>query len=128
MGKTHYTAEYEINASQKMLYSYIYTAGGLAQWFADDVNVDEDNIFSFIWEDEPHKAKMTGHRTNSYVRFEFLRNGDDDPPYFELRLDKSELTQSVFMKITDYSEIDDEEELAELWDGLIENLKETVGG
>lgn len=130
MSKQKFVGEFEINASQKMLYPYIFTAGGLAQWFADDVTIDEDKIFNFIWDGEDHKAKMIAHRTNSFVKFEFISNGDeeDDPAFFELRLEKNELTQSVFIRVIDYSEFDDQEELHELWDGLIEGLRETVGG
>ena len=65
-----------------MLYPYIFTASGLAQWFADDVNVNEDHIFNFIWEEEDHKAKMAAHRTNSYVKFEWLpKNEEDEEEY-----------------------------------------------
>ena len=48
MSKTLFKAEFDINASSKMLYSYISTASGLAQWFADDVTLDEDKNFNFI--------------------------------------------------------------------------------
>ncbi|MTI21858.1 ATPase, partial [Fulvivirga sp. RKSG066] len=68
---------------------------------------------------------------HSYVKFEFLpEDGQDtdDPAYFELRLDVNELTQTVFIKITDYSEMDDNEELYDMWEGLVDALKETVGG
>ena len=47
MSKSEFRAEFEINASKKMLFPYIYTASGLAQWMADDVNVNEDKIFNF---------------------------------------------------------------------------------
>ncbi len=131
MGRTRFEGEFEINASNKMLYPYIYTASGLAQWFADDVNLDEDKNFNFIWEGEDHKAKMVAHRTNGYVRFEFLPEDEkdkEDPGYFEIRLEKNELTQAVFLRIIDYSDMDDVEEIHDLWEGLIESLKETVGG
>ena len=39
-----------------------------------------------------------------------------------------ELTQTTFLKVTDYSDFDDLEELKDLWDGLVEKLKEVVGG
>jgi len=38
MGKNKFITEFEINASQKILFPYLSTASGLAQWFADDVN------------------------------------------------------------------------------------------
>ncbi|MDN5204901.1 START-like domain-containing protein [Fulvivirgaceae bacterium BMA10] len=131
MGKNKFTTEFEINASKKMLFPYLYTASGLAQWFADDVNVNEDKVFNFIWDGEDHKAKMTAHRTNSYVKFEFLPSRDDeddDHSFFEFKLDKNELTQSVFLRITDYSDMDDEDELQDMWENLVLTLRETVGG
>ncbi len=131
MGKTLYTGDFEINASVKMLYPYISSASGLTQWFADDVTVNEDNLFNFVWDNESHKAKMIGHRLNFYTKFQFLpetEEDEDDPSYFEIRLELNEITQSVFIKVTDYSDIDDIEELHDLWSSLVESLKETVGG
>jgi len=127
MGKRKFVHEYEINASKKMLYPYLNSASGLAQWFADDVNINEDKIYNFIWEEQDHKAKLAGHRTNSYVKFEYF-DDEDDPSYVEFRLEENELTQSVFIKIVDYSEFDDEEEQRDVWENLLYNLKETVGG
>jgi uncharacterized protein YndB with AHSA1/START domain len=121
--------EFEINASTKMLYPYLYTAGGLAQWFCDDVTVDEDKNFNFIWDGSDHKARIVAHRVNNFVRFEFIpEENDDDPTYFELRLEMNELTESVFLKVIDYSDFEDEDELRDLWEGLIGDLKEIVGG
>lgn len=131
MSKTLFTTEFDINASRKMLYPYISTASGLAQWFAEDVTLDEDKNFNFIWEKEDHKAIMISHRINQYVKFEFLptnKEDHDDKAFFEIRLEKSELTDSVFIRVNDYSDMDDLDELQELWQGLIDQLKETVGG
>jgi uncharacterized protein YndB with AHSA1/START domain len=112
-----------------MLYPYLYTAGGLAQWFCDDVTVDEDKNFNFIWDGNDHKAKLVSHRVNNFVRFEFIPDeNENDPSYFELRLEMNELTESVFLKIIDYSDFEDEDELRDLWEGLIGDLKEIVGG
>ena len=135
MSNNKYLAEFEIRASKKMLYSYINTASGLAQWIAEDVTVDEDKVFNFIWDGEDHKAIMTAHRTNNFVKFEYLGdnsgqedNKDDDPAYFELRIEINELTQTVFLRITDYTDFDDEEEWFDLWEAMIHTLKETIGG
>ena len=131
MSKHLFTADFEIKASKKMLYPYLSSASGLAQWMADDVTIDEDKVFNFIWDEEDHRARMVSHRTNNYVRYEFLpedEEDEDDPSYFELRLDMNELTQTVFLKVMDYSDMDDDEELFDLWEGLVDNLKETVGG
>ena len=133
MSKTEFIGEFEINASKKMLYPYIFTASGLSQWMADDVTVNEDKIFNFKWEEEDHPAEMISHRVNSFVRFEFLPQTEeekeaDDPNFVELRLEMNELTQTVFIAVTDYSDMDDEEESMDLWESMVEGLKEIVGG
>jgi len=131
MAKTKFAYEYEINASKKMLYPYFTTASGLAQWFADDVNIDEDNIFNFIWEGQDHKAKMVSHRSNAYAKFVYLmpdKSEEEDPEWVEFKIDLNEMTQTTFIKIQEYSEFDDKEEQAEVWEGLLHTLKEIVGG
>ncbi|WP_258103406.1 START-like domain-containing protein [Marinoscillum sp. MHG1-6] len=127
MAKELFVGEYPINASKKMLYPYISTASGLSQWFADDVNINEDKQYTFIWDGDENKAKMVGSRVNSFARFEFDGEDDDEPPYIEFRLEMNDLTQEVFIRISDYSEID-QDELQELYESLVHDLKEIVGG
>jgi uncharacterized protein YndB with AHSA1/START domain len=130
--KKLFTADYEIHASIKMLYPYIQTASGLAEWFADDVKINNiEKTYIFVWENEEHKAHLAAHRTNHFARFEFLPENEEDqrdPSYFELRLEFNELTQSVFLKVTDYSDFQDVHELNDLWDGLVDVLRKIVGG
>ena len=130
MTGTKITLEYEINASKKMLYPYLSTASGLAQWYADDVWIDEDKIFHFVWDDDEHRAKMAAHRTNHHVKFEFIDDiiEDENSAYIDMRIEENELTQTVYIRVTDYSDIEDEEEVQELWDNLMHDLKEIVGG
>jgi hypothetical protein len=114
-----------------MLYPYLQTASGLGDWFADNVKISPEKVFTFEWEGEQHQAVMSAHRINHYCKFEYLpENADDegDPSYFELRLEVNELTQTTFLKVYDYSDFDDMEELKDLWDGLVENLRKVVGG
>ncbi|MEO9870782.1 START-like domain-containing protein [Ekhidna sp.] len=128
MAKHQYVGEFEFNASKKMLYPYFSTASGLSQWFADDVNINnEDKVYTFIWDGDETKAKLTSNRTNHHVRFDVVDDEDDDSNYFEFTIDMNELTQSVYVRITDYSDMDDEE-AHELWGSLIHDLKEIVGG
>lgn len=127
MSKQKFVGEYPINASKKMLFPYISTASGLSQWFADDVNIDEDKMFTFMWDGDENKARMVSTRTNSHVRFDFVGMDMEDPAYVEFKLDMNELTQEVFIRIVDYSEMDPEES-EELYESLIHDLKEIVGG
>ena len=127
MEKSEFIGEYGFRASKKMLFPYLSTASGLAQWFADDVNINNENkTFTIIWDGEVNKAKIVSIRTNHHIKFQFL--GDDsDPDFLELKIEVNELTEEVFLKVVDYSDIDNEES-SEIWDSLIENLKEIIGG
>ncbi|HQQ83762.1 MAG TPA: START-like domain-containing protein, partial [Cyclobacteriaceae bacterium] len=119
------------HASVKMLYPYIQSASGLSEWFADDVRISPEKVFTFVWDNESHKAVISAQRTNNFVRFEYLPESEadkKDPSYVELNLESNELTQRTFLKIYDYSDFNDMVELQELWDGLIANLKKVVGG
>lgn len=128
MAKQEYIGEFEFRASKKMLYPYFSTASGLAQWFADDVNINnEDKSFTFIWDDDEIRAQMSANSNNYQVRFDVIDEDSDDPAYFEFVVDINELTQSVFVRIIDYSEMD-QEEASELWESLVHDLKEIVGG
>jgi hypothetical protein len=74
---------------------------------------------------------MNSHRTNRSVRFVFLDKNHRHTPdanYLDFTIDSSELTQEVFLRVVDYSEETDEIELQEMWDSLIQNLREQVGG
>ncbi|KAA9356595.1 START-like domain-containing protein [Larkinella humicola] len=125
-----FIAEYELRASPKVLFPYISTASGLSQWFASKVNVRPDHQFDFYWDNESHPAKQVSMRQNKSVRFEFLNgNGTatDEHTYIDFRVDVSELTQSTFLRITDYSSNTDPDELKSLWNSLIDKLKEIVG-
>lgn len=126
-----FTAEFELRASYKMIFPYLNTPSGLAQWFADDVQVDEDKIYHFIWDNQNHKAKLAAQKLNHYVKFEFLpdsvEESNGDNAYIELRLDTNELTGTTFLKVTDYS-AEDEEELLDIWENIVYTLRETVGG
>lgn len=131
LAKQIFKTDFEIHASPKILYYYLQTAGGLAQWFADDVKVIPEMIFSFIWENEEHKAKQMNVRFNHSVKYEYLPempNDKTDPSYFELRVEWNELTQTSFLYVTDYSDFGDSDELQQFWHGMIGNLKDLVGG
>lgn len=128
MANNKFVGEYPINASKKMLFPYLSTASGLSQWFADDVNINEDKVFTFMWDGDENRARMVSSRTNSHVRFEFLDTDDEeDAPYLEFKLEMNELTQEVFLRVTDCSDMD-AEEAEELYESLIQELKEIVGG
>lgn len=132
MNKYKFTKEYGFRASAKMLYPYLTTIQGLSDWFVDKVWIDDEKVFHFEWQNEPLRAIMKTHKTNSFVKYEFFaKTGDEQSKlanYVEFKLDIDELTQVTYLKVIDFSEMNDEAELSDMWDNFIYTLKEKVGG
>jgi len=129
MEKFKFTTEFELRSSPKVLFPYISTPSGLEQWFAEKVIVLPNQRFDFQWDGDSHIARQTGLRINKAVKFEFENTSEDDLDnnHLEMKLEVSELTQTTFLRVTDYSAIKDEAELISLWNGFMDNLKEIVG-
>ena len=60
-----YSIELSINSSVNVLYKRLSTPSGLAEWFADNVNL-KDNIFTFFWDDSEQSAKLIKKKTNKF--------------------------------------------------------------
>ena len=123
--KKKYEVEYPINSSPKILYNLLSTPGGLAEWFADDVNL-HGSEFSFIWDDTEQKADMVQHKDFKYIRFHWIGDEDDDS-FFEFRLTQDELTGDVSLLITDFADDDEKNDAVDLWDTQIAQLKHVIG-
>jgi uncharacterized protein YndB with AHSA1/START domain len=131
MVKNKFVADYQINASKKIVFHYLSTASGLEEWFADEVRIDEDKNYIFNFDNEDHYARLTSLRSNIHVKFDFFdpkNPNETDHSFIEFKLEENELTQSLFLKIIDYSNDYEEEELEAIWDGMVSKLKEIIGG
>ncbi|WP_046242506.1 START-like domain-containing protein [Hymenobacter terrenus] len=129
--KTRFVVEFPINASPKILFPYLATASGLAQWFCDDVRYVEGQRLNFIWDHENHYAEILGQRLNRAIRFVFLdehRQSVPDANFLEFTLDSSQVTDEVYLRVIDYSSAQDVSEQQEMWEGLVAKLREQVGG
>ena len=115
--------EYEVKCSPKVLYNRLSSASGLSEWFADDVRV-QGKKFTFIWDSSEQTAEMTLHKENRLVRFSWI---DEEDTYFEFRIAQDELTGDVSLIIIDFSEEDEKEETAELWNTQVADLKHILG-
>lgn len=129
MNKFKFSTEFELRASPKVLFPYLSTASGLQQWFCEKaINIDSHTL-DFIWDGDHHVAKVVSLRLNKSIKFDFVTadSEEKDHNYLELRLETSDLTQTTYIKIIDYSENHDEAELQELWDEFVYKLKVIVG-
>jgi len=130
MSRKLLTYEFEINAPASLLYSYFTVAKSMEQWFADKVKEDKEGKINFIWDGEDHIAKLVTQKVNQYVRYNFITNKEEDkkdPPYIEFKIEVNELTQTSFVKISDSYMEESEQDAAELWNNLVEDLKDVIG-
>lgn len=115
--------EYEVKSSPKILFSFLSTPNGLADWFADNVTIAE-NIYTFYWDKESLRAQLVAFKENKLVKFQWL---DGETEYFELEIIQDEMTGDVALSVTDFS-IDEEVQEKELiWNNQIEMLISVLG-
>jgi hypothetical protein len=114
-----------MNCSPAVLYPRLSTAGGLVEWFAENVNIDS-KYFIFYWDGTSQKAEVLQKKDNYYIRFHWV----DDPQentYFEFRMVTDELTGDIALVITDFSEEDEKDDAIDLWNSQVAGLKHCVG-
>jgi uncharacterized protein YndB with AHSA1/START domain len=117
--------EYTINSSPKVLFNRLSTAGGLSEWFADNVNV-KGETFTFIWSESEQIAELILKKNNKYVRFRWI-DDEEEKNYFEFKVNIHELTGDVALLITDFAEEDELDDTIELWNTQIAKLKHVLG-
>ena len=122
--KKKFNIEYEIKSSPRILYTFLIEPNGLAQWFADDVNVREQ-VYSFNWDGDEQKAKLMSFKENKVVKFRWL---DDEPQYyFEMEILQDELTNDVALGVTDFATEDNIADRKLIWDNQIDYLISVLG-
>jgi len=122
--KKKFSLEYEVKSSPKILFGFLNEPNALAQWFADDVHY-KDQVYTFVWDGEDHKAKLLSIKENKLVKFRWL--DDDAALYFEMEILQDELTNDVALSITDFASDDVLEERKLIWDNQIEYLISVLG-
>ncbi len=125
MAKEKFQVEHTIKSSHKILFNRLSTAGGLNEWFADNVSV-QGKIFTFDWSGTEQKAEMINKKDMKYVRFHWL-DDDDEKSYFEFKINVDELTGDIALIITDFAEPDEIEDAKELWETQVQELKHVIG-
>jgi len=126
--KTKYELEFPLNVSPQSLYQYISTPSGLSEWYADNVNFIND-IYVFVWEDEdPQKAKIIIQKPLERIRFKWLdQNEAETDFYVEFRIIQDELTRDVSLMIVDFATKNEMEDVKQLWEAQITDLKHVLG-
>jgi hypothetical protein len=127
MSKISFELEFLLKTSPKVLENMLSTPSGLSEWFADDVNIKGD-IFTFFWDGSQEEARILTKKLNGKVKFQWLSDEEDgNDAYFEIRYEVDPMTKAVILKITDFAEPDEIEEVQQLWEQQISDLKRVLG-
>lgn len=116
--------EYLFHCSPKLLYRFISSPSGFEEWFADKVNVHNEQ-YEFFWEESSNKAVMVENKINSHSRLRWTEA--DEEEFFEFRIRQDELTGEVSLTITDFCDAHDLEDNQLLWDQSVQQLRSRIG-
>lgn len=118
---TKFTLEFHMKVSPRLLYTLISTSEGLARWFADKVNVNND-IYLFEWEGSQQTARLLESKEPEYVRFEWT---DDFHEGFilEMQITHEPVSGESALIVSDFSEENDIEFTRMWWNTQIGRLQ-----
>ncbi len=123
--KGKFQLEYIIHTPVTLLYDFLTTPNGLAEWFADGVDM-KDDTYTFDWDGQKQTAKILSAKIDSHIRMRWLDKPEGS--YFEFRLSQDELTNEVSLNITDFGDGDDDIVTSRrLWDSQIHRLVKALG-
>jgi len=117
--------EFSLNCSPKVLYNRLSTPAGLAEWFADDVNVKNGNTFIFIWDGAEQEARQIAKKDQKFAKYQWV--DEDEDTYFEFRIAIDDLTGDLALIITDFVDEDDKDDSTNLWETQVNELKHVLG-
>jgi uncharacterized protein YndB with AHSA1/START domain len=124
MDRVKLEMEFVVRSSPNILFNYISTPSGLVEWFADDVNIKGKN-YTFIWDGDENVAELLKRTRGKLVRFKW--EGSADEEYFQMEIQKDELTNDIALIVTDWSDKDEAEEIQLLWESQVQDLRNALG-
>ena len=125
MNKEKIRIEYPMKGSANLIWRSIGTPQGLSPWFADRVETI-GKVYYFYWgKTEQRKATLVAQRNGVYVRFKW--EDEDQHSFFEMRITYNELVMQHMLEVTDFAEKDEIDDVKNLWDSQIEQLRRHTG-
>ena len=124
MAKQLYTLEFPVRCSPVILYDFLASPAGLQEWFADRVD-DRDNIFSFTWNGTIEKAEVLEKEQDKFIRFHWLHTPKEE--FFELKIEKSEVTNQTILVIKDFAEKKEIKDQSMVWNYQVKELFHRLG-
>ena len=113
-----------------IIWPLLSTEAGLQKWIADTVERDGD-ILRFTWGEvwshhEIRQARVVAEELSKRIRFVWEPD-EDEEAYWELCMERSDITGDYVLVITDYALPEDEESLYDIWGQNLEQLHQSTG-
>jgi uncharacterized protein YndB with AHSA1/START domain len=124
MSKQLFTLEYPVRCSPAILFVFLSTPAGLSEWFADKVD-ERDGVYHFNWNGSVELADVVESELDKYIRFRWHSSSPDE--YFEMRIEKSEITNQTILVIKDFADKKEIKDQSLLWDHQIKDLFHRLG-
>ena len=131
MEKRRFSIEKELRCkSANIIWPLLSTPEGLSKWIADEVERDGDQL-RFTWGEvwshhEIRTASVLEEARGEYIRYTWENETDEDD-FWELRIEKSDITGDYILIITDHALPEDVESLESIWESNLEQLHHTTG-
>ena len=130
MEKQMINLEYPLaTKSPSIVWGLISNAAGLQKWLADYVEEEGDKMV-FSWgkewtEQDKKSATVVSRERNKAIRLRWTSYQPHE--YWEMRIEQSELTGLLCLKVTDFAEADDVDDICDLWDDNMKRLHRISG-
>ena len=118
--------EFFFRASVPMLYDYVSTPEGLTRWFCDEVIV-KDGVYEFYWDNSIEKARVIDKVIDSKIVFHW-EEAEEEKEYLEFEVFKSPITNETILKVKEFCDSDEIDDVTELWESQVEELRKLLGG
>ncbi len=124
--KGKFTLEFIVHAPVTLLYDFLSTPNGLAEWFADEVDI-RDNVYKFNWDGAIQHANILSAKLDNHLRLHWTDKPEGT--YFEFRIVPDELLPNeVALLVTDFGENEDDIRTSrQLWEAQIHRLMKSLG-
>jgi uncharacterized protein YndB with AHSA1/START domain len=122
--KQLFSIEFPVRCSPAILFEFIATPAGMQEWFADKVD-EWDGEYNFTWNGTIEKAKVLEKEQDKYIKFRWTTSPKEE--FFELRIEKSEISNQTVLVIKDFAEKKDIKDQSQLWEYQIKDLFHRIG-
>ncbi len=122
--KQLFSIEFPVRCSPAILFEFIATPAGLQEWFADKVD-EWEGEYNFTWNGTVEKAKVLERENDKYIKFRWTTSPKEE--YFELRIERSEISNQTVLVIKDFAEKKEIKDQSQLWEYQIKDLFHRIG-